>query len=99
MDINRALRSAVTTGKVLLGGDQTKKAIAAGDAKIVVVSSNHPEKANIHDVASGKNVPVYDFPGGRTELGPACGKPFPVGILTVVDPGESDIMGLKKGAA
>lgn len=99
MDINRALRSAVTTGKVFLGGDQTKRALDSGDAKIIVVASNHPEKAALHELAAGKQVHVYDFPGGRTELGPACGKPFPVGVLTVVDPGESDIMGLKKGAA
>ena len=99
MDVNRALRTAVTTGKVLLGGDQTKKAIAAGNAKLVVISANHPETDTIKTAAKGKAVPVYEFPGRGTELGPACGKPFPVGVLTVLDPGSSDILGLKKEAA
>ncbi|MBW3581499.1 MAG: 50S ribosomal protein L30e [Euryarchaeota archaeon] len=99
MDVNRALRSAVTTGKVLLGGDQTMRSIADGSAKLVVVSSNHPETEALKDAASKKNVPVYEFPGRRTELGPACGKPFPVGVLCVLDPGASDVLGLKKEAA
>lgn len=99
MDVNRALRSAVTTGKVLLGAAQTQKAIETGDAKLIVLSANHPETDVIKTVAQNKSIPVYEFPGRRTELGPACGKPFPIGVLTVVDPGESDIMGLKKEVA
>lgn len=99
MDINRALRTAATTGKVHLGGDQTKKAIAKGEAKLVVISSNHPEAEAIESDASSKNIPVYRFMGRGTELGPAIGKPFPVGVLAVLDPGESDVMGLKKEAA
>ena len=99
MDVNRALRTAVTTGKVLLGGDQTRKAIDKGDAKLVVVATNHPDGESIKTAASGKGVPVYDFAGRGTDLGPAIGKPFAVGVLAVVDPGESDVMGLKKEAA
>lgn len=99
MDINRALRTAASTGKVLLGGDQTKKAIAKGDAKLVVVSSNHPESEAIEQSATSKKIPVYRFMGRGVDLGPAIGKPFPVGVLAVLDPGESDVMGLKKEAA
>ena len=99
MDINRALRTAVTTGKVLLGGDQTQKAIEKGEAKLVVLSSNHPEANAIEASASSKKIPVYRFMGRGTDLGPAIGKPFAVGVLAVLDPGESDVMGLKKEAA
>lgn len=99
MDINRALRTAATTGKVILGGDQTQKAIAKGDAKLIVISSNHPETEVIEQAATSKKIPVYRFMGRGTELGPAIGKPFPVGVLAVLDPGESDVMGLKKEAA
>lgn len=99
MDVNRALRTAVSTGKVLLGGDQTKKALDKGDAKLIVVAANHPELDSIKEVAGGKGIPVYDFAGRGTDLGPAIGKPFAVGVLAVVDPGESDVMGLKKEAA
>ncbi len=99
MDVNRALRTAVTTGKVLLGGDQTKKAIQKGEAKLVVVASNHPEGAGIQSAAEAKGIPVYTFMGRGTDLGPAVGKPFAVGVLAILDPGESDVMGLKKETA
>jgi large subunit ribosomal protein L30e len=99
MDVNRALRTAVQTGKVLLGGDQTKKAIEKGEAKLIVLAANHPEADSIESACGDKGVPVYRFMGRGTDLGPAIGKPFAVGVLTVVDPGESDVMGLKKGTA
>jgi large subunit ribosomal protein L30e len=99
MDVNRALRTAVQTGKVLLGGDQTRKAIEKGEAKLIVLSSNHPEAGDIESVCNEKGVPVYRFMGRGTDLGPAIGKPFAVGVLAVVDPGESDVMGLKRGTA
>ena len=99
MDVNRALRTAAATGKILVGGDQTQKAIDKGDAKLVVLSSNHPEADAITAKAAAKKIPVYRFMGRGTDLGPAIGKPFPVGVLAVLDPGESDVMGLKKEAA
>lgn len=98
MDVNRALRTAVQSGKVLLGGDQTRKAIEKGEAKLVVLASNHPDIEGIESTASTAGVPVYRYMGRGMELGPAVGKPFSVGALAILDPGESDIMGLKKEA-
>ena len=99
MDVNRALRTAVQSGRVLLGGDQTKKAIEKGEAKLIVLASNHPDADGIETTASGKGIPVYRYMGRGMELGPAIGKPFSVGALAVLDAGESDIMGLKKETA
>jgi large subunit ribosomal protein L30e len=35
---------------------------------------------------------VYHFQGGNNELGTACGKLFRVGVLTILDAGDSDIL-------
>jgi large subunit ribosomal protein L30e len=37
-------------------------------------------------------VTVHHFQGGNNELGTACGKLFRVGVLTILDAGDSDIL-------
>lgn len=96
MDIQKALRAVVATGKVYMGAAQADKAIKGGKAKLVIVANNSPEKTDIVSAAKGKNVPVHEFSGMGTELGPACGKPFAVSVLTVLDAGESDILQLAR---
>ena len=96
MDVQRSLRTAVGTGKVLIGADQTEKAVANGEAKLVILATNSPAGDDIREAASQKQVPVYDYNGMGTQLGPACGKPFAISALAVVDAGESDILALAK---
>ncbi|MEM2869893.1 MAG: 50S ribosomal protein L30e [Thermoplasmata archaeon] len=95
IDITRELRTLVTTGKVLLGADQAKKALKSGTAKLVIVASN-VSKENAEAIAKFEGAPVYRFPGTSLELGSACGKPFAVSVLTVLNPGESQIMSVLK---
>jgi large subunit ribosomal protein L30e len=96
MDIQRALRSAVSTGKVHLGTAQAVKAVKSGEARLVIIAEGTPASDTLRTTAEKKGVPTYDFGGRGTELGPACGKPFPVGVLTVLDAGESDILQLSR---
>lgn len=96
MDIQKALRAVVATGKVQMGAAQAEKAIKSGKAKLVIVANNSPEKTTIVAAAKGKSVPVHEFSGMGTELGPACGKPFSVAVLTVLEAGESDILQLAR---
>ena len=35
---------------------------------------------------------VHHFSGNNVELGTACGKLFRTGVLSIVDPGDSDII-------
>ena len=99
MDVNRALRSAAQTGTVLLGLKETTKAIADKKAKLVVVADNAlpSDVQAVESLAQKNNVPVYRFAGKNTELGPACGKPFSVAVLSVLEPGESDVLALARG--
>ena len=95
MDINKALKTAVTTGKVLFGFEQTMKAVDTGKAKLIIVSSNCPEK-HLSLLEKHKDVPFHRFNGTNIELGSACGKPFSVSILSVLSPGNSGILALGK---
>jgi len=92
MDINRALRNAVSTGKTYIGFEQTKRYLEKGVVKMVVVSSNCPYIEHIEKYS----VPVHKYNGSNIELGAACGKPFPVSVLSIVEPGESDILHIQK---
>ncbi len=88
-DISRSLKTALATGKIKFGIAETRKAMKAGTAKIVVVSENCPEE----DLRSGTaKVKVVVYPGDNAELGAACGKPFAVSTLVVLDQGSSDIL-------
>ncbi len=88
IDIGRALRTAITTGNVRFGMEQTKKAIEAGEAKLVIISDNCPEEST----KRAEGVRVVKFSGNNMELGAACGKPFSISALAVLDPGESNIL-------
>lgn len=87
-DLSKALQSAVKTGNVVIGSNLTVKAVASGKAQLAVIASNCPK--DTRDKIAG--VPVMDFPGLGFDLGTACGKPYPIAALAIVEAGESDIL-------
>ncbi len=88
MDLNKGLRTVTKTGKVLFGVEQAKNAIEKKKGKLIVIASNCPEIG----LKEQKEVPVIEFPGTNRELGSACGKPFSVSVVTVLEPGDSQIL-------
>jgi large subunit ribosomal protein L30e len=86
----------VTTGKVILGSDKSLKALKLGQAKLVILASNCPEavRADVEQYAKLANIPVHVYNGDSTELGLACGKPFLVNMVAVLDPGSSNILNI-----
>ncbi len=89
IDISRALKSAITTGKVEFGVDQTLKAVKDGKAQMIVLSRNCPS-VELRDSAAKK----YVYDGNNMELGALCGKPFSVSALVIIDKGSSNILTL-----
>jgi len=89
IDINRAMKVLVNTGKVTIGVKETKKALGKGNLKMVILASNSPEKD------FGK-VPAHTFKGNNADMGAACGKPFPVAVLGVIEEGQSGILSIGK---
>ncbi len=94
MDLNHALKVALETGKVRLGLAETREAAAAKKAKLLIVSKSCPDDKLRTDRAVGK-IPIYHFDGTAVELGQACGKPFPISAMAVLDPGSSAILTLE----
>ncbi len=98
MDVNRALRSAAQTGELTLGIKESLETVGSGDAQLVVLATNCPEdlRTRATEAAEDAEVPLYAYAGSNHDLGSACGKPFAVAVLTVVDPGESDVLQLAR---
>ncbi|MGI6471799.1 MAG: 50S ribosomal protein L30e [Candidatus Methanomethylophilaceae archaeon] len=90
IDISRALRAAIATGKVDFGVDQTEKAIKAGKAQMIILARNCPSKT----LAEAEGVKIHRYRGNNMELGALCGKPFSVSALAVIDKGSSNILTL-----
>jgi len=93
MDLNKALRLAIDTGKVHLGSKQSSRDADSGSAKLIILASNCPEET-VNFVKDGKT-PVHSYSGNNSALGAACGKPFPVSVVAILDGGKSDVLSLK----
>ncbi len=90
INLSRELMAAVRTGKVLLGSNQTLKAVSDGNAKLIVIASNCPSP--VQQSVQQAEVPIIHFDGKGVELGTMCGKPFAIAALTIVEEGDSEIL-------
>ncbi len=94
MDIGREIRKAAESGRVLFGTKSAIQALKTGEAKLVIVASNVPKKTR-EDIAyySGlAGTRTHTYEGSGVELGTACGKPFIISVVTVISPGESNLL-------
>jgi large subunit ribosomal protein L30e len=96
MDLSHALKVALQTGKVRLGVTEAMEAAKEHKARLLIVSRTCPEP-RLTEGKPFERVPVHRFEGTGVELGAACGKPFPVSALAVIDPGSSAILSLETG--
>lgn len=96
MDLNRALQIAIKTGKVKIGSKEAIKIAKKGEAKLVIIAKNCPSR--IRNKLKEFNLPMYEYSGQSTELGLACGLPYTIAALAIIDPGESEILSLLRGA-
>jgi len=92
--LSEELGRAISTGKVIIGTDRSIKALKRGEAKLVIAASNCPRQVleDIQYYTSIGGAKFHVFKGDSKELGLACGKPFTVNVVAVVDPGESNIL-------
>lgn len=94
MDLAHALKMALSTGKVKVGLAETLDSVKAKQARLVIVSQSCPDPTLLKEKKIS-GVPVYHYEGSATELGAACGKPFPISTLAVLDAGSSAILSLE----
>ncbi len=90
MDTEKELGRVLSSGKVLIG---FKEALGAKNAKMFIISKDCPKKKELTETAG---IPVYVYRGNSVALGNACGKPFGVSVLSIIDEGKSNILELGK---
>lgn len=99
-DMNRELQKVIKNGKVLIGSNETLKALRREESavKAVIYASNCPEeiKGKFKEITKQKkgNIPFYEYPVNSLELGLACGKLYSIASLCILDTGKSDILRL-----
>lgn len=98
IDVGKAIATTMKTGKVLLGANSAINTAKAGKAKLIIVASNCPprNRQDIEYYCKLSNIPMIIYKGSSIDLGAVCGKPFMVSVLTIREPGDSDILKLRE---
>merc|ERR1711976_732583 len=93
-NLKSVLAVVMRSGKYSLGLKSTLKSIRKAKAKLIFISNNCPvvwkTMLEYYAVLSGIKTVLYD--GNNVDLGSACGKFFRVSCLSIIDPGDSDIL-------
>merc|ERR1712166_738183 len=92
--IKSVLSVVMRSGKVSLGYKSTLKSIRKAKAKLIFISNNCPAvwktQLEYYAVLSGIKTILYE--GNNVDLGSACGKFYRVSCMSIVDPGDSEIL-------
>jgi len=98
MDISKAIQIAVKTGKVLFGFKESLEALRGGRAKLIIIAKNIPKdrEKTVQQYAKISRTPILQYDGSSLGLGSVCEKPFPVSVLAIRDPGDSEILKMVK---
>jgi large subunit ribosomal protein L30e len=94
MDLAHALKVALETGKVQIGLTETLAAAESKKARLLIVAKTCPDVKLTKERAVGK-IPIYHYDGTAVDLGQACGRPFPISAMAILDPGSSAILSLE----
>jgi large subunit ribosomal protein L30e len=94
IDIDKAIASAVKTGKVSFGANAALLNAQTGKAKMIILASNCPKKTKEEIEYYGKlsKVPVTSYKGASMDLANTCGKLFIISALSIREPGDSEIL-------
>ena len=94
IDIDKAIASAVKTGKVSFGTNAAVLNAKTGKAKMIILAANCPKKVKDEIEYNGKlsKVPVMSYRGDSMDLANVCGKMFIISALSVREPGDSEIL-------
>jgi large subunit ribosomal protein L30e len=98
IDVQREIRRAVDTGKVIIGTERTEKELFGEKIKLIILSDNCPKdiKREINYKSKLRKVQNYAVDLSSMKLGEICGKPFPIAVLSVVDQGNSKILDISR---
>lgn len=98
INVETAIKIAVKTGTVQIGRKKTIRLVKSEEAKLVIVSNNAP-KDLMEDLlvyCKFSQISIYHYKGSNWDLGFICGKPYMISVLSVLEPGDSEILKLKE---
>ena len=95
VDLEKALRITLKTGKVIIGSKEALKAIKQGKVQMIIKAKNCPSyiTSDLYKFCSEyePKIDIYEFKGSSWDLGFLCGKPFMISVLGIVSAGDSEI--------
>lgn len=94
IDIDKAIASAVKTGKVSFGANSALLNAKTGKAKMIVLAANCPKevKDSIEYYSKISKVPVLNYKGASMDLANICNKLFIISAISIREPGDSEIL-------
>ena len=95
MDIQRQLKTAISSGNLLFGQKQAASSCANGEARLIILAANCPQEWIDEIHARHPDVAKHRVGLVNRELGTACAKPFAISAISVIDAGGSDLLTLR----
>lgn len=92
--VAKAIRQCVDSGKVEFGTNIGMKKALSGGAKLIIHAKNCPAEllSDITRFCKLSGIPTIEYDGTSVELGTIAGRPHPVAVLAIIDPGNSGIL-------
>ena len=96
LNVENAIKLVVKTGKFQIGPKKALNNVKRGIGKLVVVSSNCPKTIldDLEVYCKLANIHIHQFKGSNYDLGFLVGKTYSISVLTVLEPGDSEILKL-----
>ena len=96
IDVDKAIATAVKTGKVSFGANTALQNAKTGKAKMIVLAANCPKdiKEQVEYYGKISKVPVMTYKGTSMDLAAVCNKLFIISALSIRETGDSEILKL-----
>lgn len=97
IDINmleKSIRSAYDSGKVVIGLKESMKLIMNGKGKLILVANDCPRNVmnDIMYYSEMSQIRVKVYPQSALRLGETCGRPHPISVMVIEKEGNSKIL-------
>jgi len=96
IDIDKAIATAVKTGKVSFGANSAVQNAKMGKAKLIILAANCPKtvREDVEYYCKLSKVPLITYKGSSMDLAAVCGKPYIISALSIRESGDSEILEL-----
>jgi large subunit ribosomal protein L30e len=96
IEVDKAIATAVKTGKVSFGANTALQNAKTGKAKMIILAANCPKniKEQVEYYGKISKVPVMTYKSNAIDLATVCNKLFVISALSIRETGDSEILKL-----